>query len=273
MKYSRDLWTRMQFLIVSFLSACIVIAIGVGLQWWWPAPRTAPVARVSTLTPPIARVSPSPIGVPAPLAVPSPVILPSPVLPSPEPKMIRPAPAPIAARNPAYLGHFPYLEVDRSRLVRVGMYYDRPEYLEAEAADAFARTREAARAEGVNLTIISGFRSVADQEKLFTRQIQRRGSRSAAARLSAPPGYSEHHTGYALDIGDGDARDTDLKYDFERTRAYRWLAARAGQYGFELSFPRDNPQGVSFEPWHWRYVGSEAATGVFASARYFSGGL
>jgi D-alanyl-D-alanine carboxypeptidase len=169
--------------------------------------------------------------------------------------------------NNTYFGHFPYGETDRSRLVQVGMYYDRPEYLDGEAADAFARLQADARASGIDLTIISGFRSVAAQEKLFARQIQRRGSREAAARLSAPPGYSEHHTGYAFDIGDGSDRDTDLKFAFERTRAYRWLSENAGHYGLELSFPRDNPGGVSFEPWHWRFVGSETAGQIFAPAR------
>lgn len=125
----------------------------------------------------------------------------------------------------------------------------------------------AAAQAGIRLIPISGFRSVADQVKLFERQIQRRGSEENAAKLSAPPGYSEHHTGYALDIGDGNQPAADLKYEFENTAAYQWLRANATHgYGFELSFPENNRQGVSFEPWHWRYVGSSEAGQIFAVA-------
>ena len=165
-------------------------------------------------------------------------------------------------------GHFPYAENAKQRLVKVGVYYyDRPAFLDQDVADVFNQMMSDAKAQGVNLIIISGFRTIADQEKLFTRQVQRRGSQQAAAKLSAPAGFSEHHTGYAMDIGDGNSPKTDLKFEFENTAAYQWLAVNAHNYGFELSFPRNNPQGVSFEPWHWRYVSSQKANQIFAVAR------
>jgi zinc D-Ala-D-Ala carboxypeptidase len=268
-KYSRDSLGGMQFLLISFLSACTVIVVGIGVQWWWP-PSPAPSPVASEPSRPLDR--PAPVPVPDLVAPAPPIVLPTPSTPSlpappPPQKTESPAPVAIAATNRPDLGHFPYAEAQTSRLVQVGMYYDRPESLDREAADAFAQMREAARAGGVDLNIISGFRSRASQEKLFARQIQRRGNREAAARLSAPPGHSEHHTGYALDIGDNSDQDTDLKYAFERTRAYHWLSENANQYGFELSFPRNNPGGVSFEPWHWRFVGSETAAQIFAPAR------
>ena len=71
----------------------------------------------------------------------------------------------------------------------------------------------------------------------------------------APPGYSEHHTGLALDIGDLDHPETDVEVSFEETPAFEWLKNNADRFGFELSFPVGNPQGVSYEPWHWRFVG------------------
>lgn len=114
---------------------------------------------------------------------------------------------------------------------------------------------------------ISGFRTIAEQKVLFARQIARRGSAEAAARLSAPPGHSEHHTGYAIDIADRQRPETDLKYSFQKTNAYRWLNANANQFGFERSFPPNNWQGVSDEPWHWRYVLSARAAQVFAFAK------
>jgi LAS superfamily LD-carboxypeptidase LdcB len=151
----------------------------------------------------------------------------------------------------------------RRILVQIGTYYQRKEFLDKEAAEAFKRMKADAQTNGIKIAPISGFRSIASQNKLFQRQIQRQGSKEAAARLSAPPGYSEHHTGYAIDLGDGDRPNADLKFDFEQTEAYEWLTVRAQEYGFQLSFPRNNSQGVSFEPWHWRYLASSRAKQIF----------
>ena len=87
------------------------------------------------------------------------------------------------------------------------------------------------------------------------------------AEVSAPPGYSEHHTGYAIDIGDGNAPTTNLETDFASTAAFRWLEQNALKYSFELSFPPDNPQGVSYEPWHWRFVGDRDSLETFYKVR------
>lgn len=81
------------------------------------------------------------------------------------------------------------------------------------------------------------------------------------------PGYSEHHTGYAIDIGDGARPDTHLSEAFEDTPAFRWLEKNAARFSFELSFPRHNPQGVSYEPWHWRFVGDRHSLQTFYRAR------
>jgi zinc D-Ala-D-Ala carboxypeptidase len=121
----------------------------------------------------------------------------------------------------------------------------------------------AARSEGVLLVPISGFRSVSYQQGLFGRAVRRHGSERKAARWVAPPGRSEHHTGWALDVGDGSRPEADVAASFEKTPAFRWLSSHAGRFGFELSFPRNNPQGVGYEPWHWRYVGVEEARRLF----------
>jgi zinc D-Ala-D-Ala carboxypeptidase len=89
--------------------------------------------------------------------------------------------------------------------------------------------------------------------------------------LSAPPGYSEHHTGFALDIGDGSRPEADVKFEFENTKAYQWLQANGRRYGLEISFPANNIQGVSFEPWHWRFTSSPYATAVFSVAHTLVG--
>jgi zinc D-Ala-D-Ala carboxypeptidase len=156
-------------------------------------------------------------------------------------------------------------------LVGVGKFkregYEREEVLEGEAAQVFELMKAAARSQGVDLMVISGFRNVADQQFLFDKQVERQGSPGAAARLSAPAGHSEHHTGYAIDIADVRQPETDLKVAFRETGAYRWLLGNAHLYGFEQSFPENNRQGVSFEPWHWRFVGSGRSAQVFAAAR------
>ena len=166
-----------------------------------------------------------------------------------------------------YLGHFAYSEKESQNLVKVADFYGREEFLDKTAANAFNRMKTDAQTSGVYLTLISGFRPIAQQEKLFLKQINKQGNKEAAARFSAPPGYSEHHTGYALDIGEGQNIDTYIKLEFENTEAYRWLVKNAHKYGFELSFPKNNPQGVSYEPWHWRFVGSQKAQDTFRIAK------
>lgn len=168
-------------------------------------------------------------------------------------------------------GHLPYPENDLARLKNAGVFaregFERTESLDYEAAQAFAIMQSAADAQGVKLMPISGFRSIDEQKALFENQIERKGGIEAAAQYSAPPGHSEHHTGYALDIADSNQPEDDLKHSFEMTSAYQWLLVNARTYQFEQSFPKDNQQGVSFEPWHWRYVGSERASQTFAIAR------
>jgi zinc D-Ala-D-Ala carboxypeptidase len=178
-----------------------------------------------------------------------------------------------SAVQPLY-GHFPYGEASSSRLEGVGEYarddFARSESMDYEAAEVFRQMQAAAKAKGVSLMPISGFRTIEVQASLWERQIGRQGSKEAAARLSAPPGHSEHHTGYVLDIADGDYPDDDLKVSFDQTPAFQWLSTNAAKYGFELSFPPNNTQGVSYEPWHWRYIGSDRAQKIFAVAKSLS---
>ena len=112
------------------------------------------------------------------------------------------------------------------------------------------------------------YRSHDLQESIFFDVASERNQTAEErALVSAPPGYSEHSTGYALDIGDGDAPETNLSPDFEQTPLFRWLQDHAARYHFILSFPEGNPQGVSYEPWHWRYEGSASALRLFEPAR------
>lgn len=165
-------------------------------------------------------------------------------------------------------GHKPYVEASSSTLTVAGIYRKsgRKEKLQKEARDAFERMRQAADAEGVRIIVVSGFRSKARQKPLWERAIRRYHSREKAAFWVAPPGYSEHHTGLALDVGDEKRPKTDVEMSFEGTEAFAWLKRRAGEFGFELSFGKGSPS-VHYEPWHWRFVGSPAAQAVFSNER------
>jgi D-alanyl-D-alanine carboxypeptidase len=164
------------------------------------------------------------------------------------------------------LGHLPYQEAPASELVAITA--DGSIKLRQAAAEKFKQMQAAAAAEGIVLTPISGFRSVSEQDYLFFRvKEQRVQDTSKRAEVSAPPGYSEHHTGYAIDIGDGKVPATNLSPDFENTAAFRWMEQNAARYSFELSFPRDNPQGISYEPWHWRFVGDRHSLETFYRVR------
>jgi D-alanyl-D-alanine carboxypeptidase len=167
------------------------------------------------------------------------------------------------------LGHFPFPEVPVDQLVPVsaGMLL-RPE----AAAAVLAMKRQAAR-EGVDLTILSAYRDSEVQRRLFFGvKAERNQSARDRARVSAPPGFSEHSTGFAVDLGDASRPDTDLSTAFEETAAFRWLAANAARHHFHLSFPPDNPQGVAYEPWHWRYEGSTEALRLFEPSHRLAAG-
>lgn len=152
------------------------------------------------------------------------------------------------------LGHRAYQEAPASDLQPI--YPGSPLRLRNAAAEKFRQMVAAAQASGISLVPISGFRSLDEQKYLFFQiKEQRAQNTSKRAEVSAPPGYSEHHTGYAVDIGDGRVPASNLSTSFEQTSAFAWLQQNAARYSFELSFPRDNPQGISYEPWHWRFVG------------------
>lgn len=162
-------------------------------------------------------------------------------------------------------GHYPYKEAPKTDLAEAGRYRDtgRVVRLRTEAAKAFKEMVAAADKDGIKIIPISGYRSVAYQRDLFARAVKRYGSEKKAAKWVAPPGYSEHATGLALDLGDGTRRVNDVDSSFSQTPAAHWLAKNADRFGFELSFPPNNSQGVNHEPWHWRFVGSEEARALF----------
>ena len=129
--------------------------------------------------------------------------------------------------------------------------YRRPLWLDGPTARAWRMLRDAAARDDVVLEAVSGYRSHAYQLGIFERKLARGLSRDEILIVNAAPGYSEHHAGSALDIsapGEPAAEES-----FERTVAFDWLRRNAGAHGFTMSYPRDNPHGIVYEPWHWRF--------------------
>ena len=150
-------------------------------------------------------------------------------------------------------------------MVVVGKYRQtsREIRLRADAAAALCNLMTQARAAKVSIIPISGFRTVAYQTSLFSKAVTKYGSEAAAVRWVGRPGHSEHHTGLAVDLGEEESPACDVEPPFEETRAFRWLQTHAARFGFELSYPFDNPRGAHYEPWHWRFIGTPEAKQVF----------
>lgn len=132
----------------------------------------------------------------------------------------------------------------------------RPLWLREDAARAWTRMRAAAMADGIVLEAISGYRSHAYQLGIFERKRARGLEVDAILQVNAAPGFSEHHAGLALDIGT--PGEPPAEETFETTAAFEWLTRHAASHGFHMSYPRDNPHGIVYEPWHWRF---DAAAG------------
>ena len=139
--------------------------------------------------------------------------------------------------------------------------------LQTVACNAFLELQKAAAAENVTVWMQSGYRSVDYQTKLYNNKTQyyrdqgcsEADARATAATFVNPPGYSEHATGLAADLNTPE--HTSLDEGFENTAAFRWLCQHAVEYGFILRYPKEaeSVTGITYEPWHWRYVGPENA--------------
>ena len=160
------------------------------------------------------------------------------------------------------LGHLPYNEVSKNKLVLIEPNIE----VHIDMRDSLLNMRKEARKDGIYLVFLSGFRSINLQNDIFYSLKSIRNQEAAErARVSAPPGYSEHSTGFAIDIGDATQRKTDFETEFENTAAFRWLRKNAARFHFKLSFEKNNKY-IDYEPWHWRYEGSIEALKVFETS-------
>ncbi len=119
------------------------------------------------------------------------------------------------------------------------------------AARAWAALRASAEGDGVALALLSGFRDYAYQAGLIRRACAEGRPREEVLRSIAPPGYSEHHTGEAVDIGTPEAED--LTASFGDTAACAWLGRHARGFGWTMTYPPGNRYGFVHEPWHWKW--------------------
>ena len=139
---------------------------------------------------------------------------------------------------------------EAGELVEVGPnLVGRMQRLTPDAAERWHEMVRAATADGVTLMIVSGFRSVDYQARLIRKKINAGQKIEDILTVNAAPGHSEHHTGLAVDIATPGSRP--LTEEFEETPAFKWLTDNAENYGFSMTYPRDNRYGVIYEPWHW----------------------
>lgn len=125
----------------------------------------------------------------------------------------------------------------------------RMQRLEPKALSNWQLMEKAAASDGVVLLLISGFRSIIYQADIIRNKLQAGQSLDEILKVSAAPGFSQHHTGQALDIASPGSRP--LTEEFEHSPAFGWLTENAKTYNFSMTYPRDNPEGFIFEPWHW----------------------
>jgi zinc D-Ala-D-Ala carboxypeptidase len=135
-------------------------------------------------------------------------------------------------------------------LVSIGLdLFGRVQRLERRAATHWQSMLAEADVDGIVLVAVSGFRSFDYQRKIIERKLAAGLTVEQIVCVSALPGFSEHHTGRAIDIGTPDS--PPVTEAFEQTPAFEWLTRRGQDFGFRMTYPRDNHFGVIYEPWHW----------------------
>lgn len=118
-----------------------------------------------------------------------------------------------------------------------------------KTAASWQEMQAAARNDGITLLIVSGFRDFEYQASLIRKKINAGQPLAEILAVNAAPGFSEHHTGRAIDIASPGSRP--LTEEFETSAAFAWLQESAAKFGFSMTYPRDNAQGFIYEPWHW----------------------
>ena len=128
------------------------------------------------------------------------------------------------------------------------------------AAEAWRDLKAAALLDGIDLFIVSAFRSIGRQAEIVRLKLENGAVLESILTICAPPGFSEHHTGRAVDLSTPGSRA--LEVEFDQTAAYAWLKQHAAEFGYYLSYPNGNRWGYQYEPWHWCFQdGQQVAPG------------
>lgn len=143
--------------------------------------------------------------------------------------------------------------------------------MDIKAAESARNLVAAAKEAGFNMQLCSAYRTVEKSAELYQRKVNQyigygyseADAKVEAAKWVAPPGTSEHHTGLAMDLVSSDYWNyySDLEHDYEKFDSFKWMYEHCAEFGFILRYPKDKQDitGITYEPWHYRYVGVEAA--------------
>ena len=123
-------------------------------------------------------------------------------------------------------------------------------YITEEANSELKKMLQAAKDDDIMLMVESGYRSYGYQKKIFSKLIQKGRTYDDIIRYVAPPGYSQHSLGTAVDFYPSD-------WQFAGLPAYTWLKENGERFGFYESYPENNKQGYPWEAWHWNYTGAK----------------
>lgn len=144
--------------------------------------------------------------------------------------------------------------------------------MDIKAAESARNLVAAAKEAGFNMQLCSAYRTVEKSAQLYANKVNQyigygyseADAKVEAARWVAPPGTSEHHTGLAMDLVSSDYWNyySDLEHDYEKFDSFKWMYEHCAEFGFILRYPKDKQDitGITYEPWHYRFVGVEAAT-------------
>ncbi len=142
------------------------------------------------------------------------------------------------------------LHGEATELCSIGLdIHGREQRLTPDTAQRWQAMQAAAAKDGISLQVVSGFRSLEYQQGIWTRKLARGLKVEEIIKVNAPPGYSEHHAGTAVDITTPGFEPVEEV--FEKSPAFAWLTTEASRFGFGMPYTRENPFGIIYEPWHW----------------------
>ena len=139
--------------------------------------------------------------------------------------------------------------LEEKKIVSIGYNILNKEiFLSEKCAQSWIKMKNDALKGSMQISVLSGFRSYYKQYAIINNKLQRGMIIAKILEENKLPGFSQHHSGNAIDIITNSYK---LSLEFEKSLAYAWLIKNAYKYGFYLQYPKNNKEGIMFEPWHW----------------------